>query len=210
MVRSELAIVIPAYNEQSTIAITVSSVIGYGCVIVVNDNSTDATSRVAFEAGALVINHKKNEGYDSALNSGFNEASRLGVRKIISFDADGQHPSEHIPVFVSLLDEFDIVVGERPKVQRFSELIFSCYLGIRYNIRDPLCGMKGYTMDLYRKKGCFDSYKSIGTDLLLFGLRNGARVKSVKIPIEARIDAPRFGRLMGEIRILRAIIKSLL
>ena len=47
MDRSELAIVIPAYNEEKTIGKIVKQTSEYGIPIVVNDSSTDKTLIVA-------------------------------------------------------------------------------------------------------------------------------------------------------------------
>ena len=71
MDKHKVAIVIPAFNEEATIYNQVQSVKENGVVIVVNDASTDYTEKKALKAGAIVINHKNNKGYDGALNSGF-------------------------------------------------------------------------------------------------------------------------------------------
>ena len=74
MERFKLAIIIPAYNEENTIFDLVKSASNHGLVIVVNDGSTDNTKKLAEFAGAILINHKDNRGYDSSLNSGFKKA----------------------------------------------------------------------------------------------------------------------------------------
>ena len=76
--RFEVAIVIPAYNEANTIRQVIRSISDYGVVIVVNDASEDNTGFVAAKAGAIVINHEVNHGYDKALESGFMRADELG------------------------------------------------------------------------------------------------------------------------------------
>ena len=53
----EVAIVIPAYNEEKTIESVIKSVQPYGLVVVVNDGSIDKTSAIAEKSGALVVNH---------------------------------------------------------------------------------------------------------------------------------------------------------
>ena len=96
MDKSQVAIVIPAFNEESTISNVVQSVTQYGVVIVVNDTSTDKTEQMAEGAGAILVNHKENKGYDGALNSGFAKAKELNCDIVITFDADGQHNEEYI------------------------------------------------------------------------------------------------------------------
>ena len=162
--RSKLAVIIPAWNERDTIGNVVRSVIGISTPIVVNDCSKDSTATEAAEAGAIVVNHEVNHGYDGALNSGFQKAAELGFEYAITFDADGQHDADLLRQFyMLLLNGNDLVLGIRPFFPRFSEFIFSLVSRFTLGVRDPLCGMKGYRMDLFHRHGCFDSCKSIGT-----------------------------------------------
>ena len=49
-------------------------------------------------------------------------------------------------------------------------------------------------MELYQRRGHFDSYGSIGTELALAALAGGARKAVVAVPIHERADRPRFGQ----------------
>ena len=79
MDRSRIGIVIPALNESLTIENIVKTVVKYGLPIVVDDGSVDDTSKLAVSAGAVVVSHLQNCGYDCALNSGFKKADELGM-----------------------------------------------------------------------------------------------------------------------------------
>ena len=211
MVKFSVVVVIPAFNEESTISNVVKSIRKYATIVVVNDASTDKTSHVSKDSGAIVVNHKTNKGYDGAINSGFIKAKELGCDAIITFDADGQHKPEMLNSFIeNLKNGVDLVLGVRPNSARFSEFIFSLYTKIRFNWSDPLCGMKGYSIKLYNQKGCFDTYKSIGTDLALFGLKNGFSNIQIPIEINKRSDNPRFSSsIKSNIYILLALFRSL-
>ena len=64
MGRSDIAIIIPAFNEEKSIENIVTSCTKYGEVIVINDGSNDKTSYKATKAGSLVLkNTKKNSVY---------------------------------------------------------------------------------------------------------------------------------------------------
>jgi glycosyltransferase involved in cell wall biosynthesis len=208
MDKYQVAIVIPAFNEESTISNVVHSVKEYGVVVVVDDASTDNTKKMAKEAGAVVVSHNENKGYDGALNSGFVKAEELNFDAIITFDADGQHDFTLVPIFIDKLKSgYSLVLGVRDRTQRISEWFFKVYTGKKYKWKDPLCGMKGYSMLLYKKQGFFDSYQSIGTELSLFGLVNNERFCEIPIKVHNRSDKPRFSSL---IRSNIIIIKSLL
>ena len=205
--RDDLAIIIPALNEAATIGGVVASLAGVGRIVVVDDGSDDATGKIAHDNGAEVVRHAVNGGYDAALGSGFARADELGCAYAITLDADGQHPAEMIATYLAALDGgADLVLGIRDRLQRFGEHAFAWAARLRYGIRDPLCGMKGYRMALYRELGHFDSYRSIGTELMLHAAANGAAIVQIPLDTREREDAPRFGRLLrANLRILRAM-----
>jgi glycosyltransferase involved in cell wall biosynthesis len=203
-----IAIVIPALNEEATIAQVVARASAYGKVVVVDDGSRDRTASLATGAGAQVVHHPRNQGYEAALESGFREAARLGFEAVVTLDADGQHHPELIGRYADLLREgYELVLGVRAAPPRLAERIFAVYARARYGVRDPLCGMKGYDLELYRSLGHFDDCHSVGTELALLSVSAGRRFIQVDIPIsERRMGTPRFGSLLkANWRVLRAL-----
>ncbi len=211
MDRSRIGIVIPALNESATIEGVVKGAIRYGTPIVVDDGSKDNTSQLATDAGAIVVSHNQNRGYDFALDSGFKKADELGVEIIITLDADGQHDPSLIQKFIDGIDAgADIVVGERHDRQRFSEHLFAWYTNFRFGIKDPLCGMKAYRKEVYNSLGHFDSYGSIGTELMIYAARNHFIFNQVFIQVRERQGKPRFGQLFtANYKIISAMLFSL-
>jgi len=112
-------IVIPAYNEGRVIAEVLRGLreAGYPHIIVVDDGSEDATSKMAREAGAtVVLEHFLNRGKGAAVKTGIEAAKRLGADAVITLDGDGQHDPADIPRMQRLLDEgWDVVLGSRLK-----------------------------------------------------------------------------------------------
>ena len=204
--KPELAIVIPAWNEAATIGQVVARVAGIGRVIVVDDGSSDNTGEIARASGAETVLHAGNEGYDRALDSGFRRAAELKCAYVITLDADGQHPADMIAAYLARLEDgSDLVLGVRDRYQRMGERLFAILTRAAFGIDDPLCGMKGYRMALYRELGHFDSYGSIGTELMLHSVRHGARFVQLPLKTAERRDTPRFGRLVcANFKILRA------
>ena len=211
MDKYRIGIVIPALNESATIAGVVEAVGNYGIPIVVNDGSSDNTAKLAVQAGAIVVDHEKNRGYDAALNSGFKKASELGTSIIITVDADGQHDPSRIQQFIDAIDSgADIVVGIRSRCQRIAEHLFAVYTGLRFGLKDPLCGMKAYRLNVYQELGHFDSYGSVGTELALFAAKRGYPIHQIPFEVFERKGQPRFGqRFSGNYKIFRAMLLSL-
>lgn len=210
---SDVAIVIPAWNEAATIVGVVKSVLPFGTVIVVDDASDDGTDRLAAKAGALVVSHESNLGYDGALNSGFAKCADLGADYIVTFDADGQHDPENLPTMIDMLRSgADLIVGIRPARARIAEKIFALVTWAVWGLRDPLCGLKGYRTSLYRDAGRFDSCQSIGTQLALYAARRHERFQTEQfaVQIHERKDEARIGGcLRANWRIATALFRVL-
>ena len=207
MDRLRIALVVPALNEAATIAVVVMGALQYGTCIVVDDGSTDDTADRARQAGAVVVSHTANLGYDAALNSGFKVAACMPCDAIITLDADGQHNPALLQQFVERLSTgADLVLGVRNQRPRLAEHVFAWYTKWRFGIVDPLCGMKAYRIGLFQALGHFDSRGSIGTELMLFGARQGVKIASVSFNVGKRWGEPRFGRkLSANLKIFRAL-----
>ncbi|MDH4228148.1 MAG: glycosyltransferase family 2 protein [Nitrospirota bacterium] len=111
-----LSVVIPCYNEEMNIGPVVAGVrtqMGPEVeVIVVDDGSSDATARIAAEAGARVVRHAYNIGNGAAWKSGIRAARG---RNIVIMDGDGQHDPADITRLVAALDDYHMVVGARTR-----------------------------------------------------------------------------------------------
>jgi glycosyltransferase involved in cell wall biosynthesis len=211
MDRSRVGIVIPALNESATILGVVEAAGIYGVPVVVDDGSADDTAELAKKAGAVVVLHERNRGYDAALNSGFKKAAGLGTEVVITVDADGQHDPSLLQKFIDRIDAgADVVVGIRSRRQRLAEHLFAWYTSLRFGIKDPLCGMKAYRTVVYEALGHFDSYGSIGTELMIFAARKGYRLGQIPFNVRERKDQSRFGRIiLGNYKIIRAMVLSI-
>ncbi len=80
--------IIPAYNEELTIASVINCLIKVAeiqKIIVVSDGSTDRTAEIARECGADVIELEENVGKGGAIKAGVNEC---GTEVILFLDAD--------------------------------------------------------------------------------------------------------------------------
>jgi glycosyltransferase involved in cell wall biosynthesis len=107
-------VVIAAFNEAAVIRGVVGEVVAAGWpVVVVDDGSRDATAAAARMAGVVVLRHAINLGQGAALQTGIDYALRRGAARIVTFDADGQHRVEDIPVVLDALGDADIALGSR-------------------------------------------------------------------------------------------------
>lgn len=210
--QAKIVVVIPAFNESATIACIIGELRRHvDEVVVVDDASDDETAETAKRAGAIVVRHSINRGYDASLNDGFAEAVRRGADVIITFDADGEHRAKDIPAVVEpiLSGDADLVVTERPVLIHCSEKLFALYTSACFGLRDPLCGFKAYHRSVYQQFGRFDSLNSIGTELALRAIHAGFRFRKIPIERQMRADASRFyARLVqANLRIFGAMLR---
>jgi len=144
---------IPAYNEASYVGSVVLLARQYADeVIVVDDGSTDNTSRIAELAGATVIRHDENKGKGAAIQSLLAEAKKRNADVLVLLDADSQHNPNEIPALVKPISEgFDLVIGSRkaqknktPRYRRIGQkvLLRSTRILSKEGISDSECGFR--------------------------------------------------------------------
>jgi glycosyltransferase involved in cell wall biosynthesis len=113
----DVSIIIPAYNEEDSIAAQIQAVHNVMDqtdwnyeVIVVDDGSTDNTAKQVTEQKAKLLSLPQNRGYGAALKAGIVKA-RSEV--IVIIDADSTYPCTAIPELIDQAHEYDMVVGAR-------------------------------------------------------------------------------------------------
>ncbi|NPA63094.1 MAG: glycosyltransferase family 2 protein [Methanococci archaeon] len=108
----KVSIVIPAYNEEKAIGKTlelikntIENIEEYDFeIIVVDNNSSDNTGKIAKSLGAKVV-FEGNKGYGNAYKRGLKEATG---DIIITGDADGTYPFEDIPKFLQIIEKNNV------------------------------------------------------------------------------------------------------
>ena len=164
-VGAPLAIVIPAYDEEPTVAGVVEEIPREAAglkteVIVVVDGARDATAARAAGAGALVCDVPVNRGQGATLRLGYWLARARGAQVIATIDADGQYEPEEIGRVVApiLTGDADFVSGSRrlgaelttDRVRHLGVLVFGALISVlvRHRITDPACGIRAMRADL--------------------------------------------------------------
>jgi len=205
--RSDIAIVIPAFNESKTIHEVILDFESYGDVLVVDDGSTDNTKKIVEATDATLISHQFNLGYEAAISTGMKFAVDNNYDYIITTDADGELTHLAIQNFIDLLEQGNLLVtGQRNKKNRLMESIFGSLTFVSFRISDPLCGMKGYSACLCKKYKNFDTNKMIGTELLAYSIRDKIKIRQVPIRVNKRKGESRYGGIFSSfLRIARVM-----
>jgi dolichol-phosphate mannosyltransferase len=116
--RDRILAILPAYNEEGKIGRVVEKVRRIELVesvVAIDDCSTDATSREAGRAGALVIRHEKNRGVGAAIRTGIKYGLEHDFDICVILSGDDQHEPEEIERVVGpiLSGEYDFIQGSR-------------------------------------------------------------------------------------------------
>jgi glycosyltransferase involved in cell wall biosynthesis len=154
-----LAVVIPAYNEEPTVADVIASIPAEAAglrseTIVVVDGARDRTAAQATAAGALVCDVPVNRGQGAALRLGYWLARARGAQVIVTIDADGQYEAAEIARVVQpILDgRADFVSGSRrlgnelttDATRHAGVIVFGALITllVRQRVTDPACGLR--------------------------------------------------------------------
>jgi len=148
-------IIVPAYNSCNTIRSVISR-LPIDKTIIIDDGSSDETSKIVNQLGYQLIRHPVNLGLSAAIKTGEQYAFLHGYSHVLLMDSDGQHPPEKYPEFISMLEKHEFVLGDRfsrlkgiPQQKIASNLFASLLIKDATGIflRDVSCGYRGYKLD---------------------------------------------------------------
>jgi glycosyltransferase involved in cell wall biosynthesis len=163
--RTDLVLVVPAFNEEATVASVARSLPADVCglstsVLVMDDGSTDRTAAEAGAAGAMVCSLTNNVGQGVALRLGYRLASQRGARFIATADADGQFDPSELPQLLApiMAGEADFVNGSRrlgrnhqtDPVRRMGVAVFGRLISLLagQRITDPSNGLRAWRSEV--------------------------------------------------------------
>ena len=195
MGEKKVSIIIPAYNEEKTIAEIISRIkVLHSCaeIIVINDGSTDNTAAAALESGAKVYNHPYNIGNGAAVKSGI----RAATGDILIFmDGDGQHDPADIQKLLDYFPNYDMVVGSRSQNgqasygRAFGNTIYNWFASYvtKFSVKDLTSGFRAVKSDIARSfVFLLPNTYSYPTTITLGVLRSGNSLKYVPIQVKRR------------------------
>jgi glycosyltransferase involved in cell wall biosynthesis len=217
---NDLRVVIPAYNEEHGLGLTIDR-LRKACpeaeVLVVNDGSRDGTVQVAENKGVLLINFAANRGYGRALKAGFAHESGRGINYMAFLDADTTYPPEYLPRMYALAKEqgVDLVIGSRlqgtnseMKYLRRVGNTFFAYLVFLYTHRfvsDTASGLRLFRASLVRGFEDLPNGLEFTPAMTTSVLQSGKSVLEIPIEYSERIGESKLHILRDGFRFFKAI-----
>src|SRR6267143_4267022 len=115
--RPKVVVVMPAYNAAKTLHMTYADLPHQmvDLVILVDDGSTDETTRIARELGLELFIHNRNYGYGANQKTCYREALKAGADIIVMLHPDYQYDPTLLPNLIEPIraSQADIVLGSR-------------------------------------------------------------------------------------------------
>jgi hypothetical protein len=218
-----VAVIIPALNEQDCIANTLRCIpAGLAAQVIVADNgSTDATADRARQAGAEVVREPR-RGYGQACLTGLAQL-RPDIEVVAFLDADGSDDPAQLDGMVELIrsGNADLVMGSRTKgdaaqhltsQQRFGNAL-ACGLirlgwGYRYADLGPLRVIR---RDALEKLQMRDRTWGWTVEMQIKAVEAGLRIKEIPVPYRPRIagQSKIAGTLTGSVRAGTKILSTI-
>jgi len=198
-----LIVLIPALNEEKTVARVVASVpsaiegVDQIEVIVVDDGSRDGTADAARAAGAAVVSHDRQRGVGAAFRTGIAAALERGADLIVNIDADGQFEGADIVELIRpiLCDDADFVTCTRfadpalrpdmPWIKRMGNRMVcgmvNAVTGQRFT--DVSCGFRAYSRDTALRLSLFGDFTYTQESFIDLA---GKPVRMAEVPLKVR------------------------
>jgi glycosyltransferase involved in cell wall biosynthesis len=226
---SGLSIIIPAYNEEKTLAASVESACAAAMqsetdfeILIVNDCSTDQTAQIAAEIASRdqrirALSNQVNLGMGGAFKTGLREAR---LSHIMVFPADNEHPIDGVLPILQARGKADIIIPyvTNPEIRaRHRRVISWCYVtlvNLLFGQKIPYYnGLVLQRTDLLRSMSIETNSFSFQTEAILKLLKKKASWVAIGVPLHqpshSKTKAFRIKNVLGVMStLMRLFIKQ--
>ena len=217
----DVTFVLPAYNEEKSIENVLEGInLTYpeSKIIVVDNNSTDNTALIAKNAGALLINEKK-QGKGHAVKKGF---KNVKSKFAIMIDADNTYyPNEAGKLLMKLKkNEADVVLGSRlngirkkgaiTPVNLFGNYILSLTATLLFSKVSDVCtgywAFKKEVIDYILKEGINSDGFELEAEMFSVISKKGYKILEIPINYGTRVDSPKLNSMNDGWKIFKTLL----
>ena len=190
----KIAVLIPCYNECSTISKVVKDfkrVLPEAVVYVYDNNSTDGTDKIAEQAGAIV-RYEYRQGKGNVIRRMFRE---VDAQCYIMTDGDDTYPAESAGKMADLVlkKNVDMVVGDRLSSTYFKEnkrpfhnmgnslVRKSINVLFKNDIKDIMTGLRAFSFEFVKTFPVLSKGFEIETEMSIHAVEKNMYVENVII-----------------------------
>lgn len=218
----QIAVLIPCYNEEKTIAKVIRDareVLPSAVVYVYDNNSTDRTAQIAQDEGA-VVRHEYVQGKGNVIRRMFRE---IDAHCYIMVDGDDTYPMEYAREMVDyvLNKNADMVVGDRLSSTYFTENkrpfhnfgntlvrksinnLFGC------DIKDIMTGFRAFSYGFVKTFPVMSKGFEIETEMTIFAVFHHMQINNVVVAYRDRPEGSesKLNTYSDGFKVLRTIIR---
>lgn len=226
----KVVVIIPVYNEESSIGHVLSDIPKdiVDEVIVVNNNSTDLSKKVALDHGATVVDEKR-KGYGSACLRGMTYIDGLDTKPdiVVFLDGDYSDYPEELRLLVAPITEedYDLVLGSRKMGKRekdalfgrqvFGNFVATSLIKLLYNVSFTDLGpFRAIKYEKLLELGMKDKTFGWTVEMQIKAAKNKFKCKEVPVSYRKRIGTSKitgtfYGSVMATYKIAVTIFKYL-
>lgn len=224
IIKSELSIVIPTYNEEEGISTTLEDLCGELAIseaeiIVVDDGSTDQTCDIVKRFPRVrLLKHNLNKGYGASISTGIKASNS---RFIVWCDSDGQHSAEDVSRVAHTLrnEDLDYCIGARDKssYQTTDRKMGRYALKLAVNVaagqpvKDFNSGLRGFKRDVIRRYlHLLPKRFGASTTSTLIMIERGYSGQEIPIHVQSRLGKSTVNPILDGARTLLLVLRIFL
>nr|WP_090176340.1 MULTISPECIES: glycosyltransferase family 2 protein [unclassified Duganella] len=203
-------IVVPVYNHEHAIGAVLDGLLRHGVPVLLVDDGSNADCAAVLDALArehaakvTLVRLPHNQGKGAAVLAGFRRAAELGYTHVLQIDADGQHQTGDVPVFLAqaaahpqaIIAGHPIYDESVPKARlygRYATHIWVWINTLSLDIKDSMCGFRVYPVapvNALAARRHIGKRMNFDTDILVRLFWDGAQV----INLGTRVSYPSDG-----------------
>lgn len=221
----KISVIIPAYNEEKALPLVLKDLPELYEIIVVDNNSTDATAQVAQAHGAKVVS-EKHRGYGSACLKGISSLASPDI--VVFLDGDYSDYPEEIEKLVRPIsdNEMDFVLGTRMVLpesrqallpqsrygNQFAVFLMRLLFGHRFTDLGPFRAIRHTSL---KRLGMQDRDFGWTVEMQIKAVKQGLRIQEIPVRYRKRIGVSKItgtveGTIKAGTKIIYTIFKYLL
>ena len=203
------AVLIPVYDHEDAIGVTLDEVLQYACPVLLVDDGSGTVCRDVLIAlsqrhvdRVSLLRLAENSGKGAAVKAGFKALLDAGYSHAIQVDADGQHDLSDLPVFLALGEQHPdtLIAGcpeydeSVPKIRYYSRYLTHIWVWINtlsFQVRDTMCGFRVYPLaavvPLVARNSCGDRM-DFDTEVLVRWMWSGGQLKNLPTRVRYPLD----------------------
>ncbi len=198
---SRVAVLIPAYNEEKTIARVIDDFYNVlpkdSAIYVYDNNSTDNTYNIALSSGKAVVKKETRQGKGNVVRSMFRE---VDADIYVLVDADDTYSASDLNKIIDPIvnDNADMVVGDRLSSSYFTEnkrrfhnfgnILMKKLINLFFNsnVKDIMTGYRGFSKRFVKTYPCLSKGFEVETEMTIHAIDKNLNMASVTIEYKDR------------------------